>query len=91
VVYDSISVSATTNLTMGAALGLILDLPTMSGSNQFTFRVTGVSGQDYTLQSTPDMSNWADLFTTNAPADVFFLTDPNASGPNRFYRLKVSP
>jgi len=91
VVYDAIGDSVTTNLTMGAASGPVLDLPAMSGANQFTFRVTGVSGQDYTLQSTPDMSNWADLFTTNAPADVFFLTDPNASSPNRYYRLKLSP
>jgi hypothetical protein len=88
-VYDAISANVTTNLTMGAVSQPVLDLPSMSGANQFTFRVTGVSGQGYTLQSGPDLTNWADLFTTNAPADVFFLTDTNASGPNRYYRLKV--
>jgi hypothetical protein len=75
---------------MGAVSRPVLDLPAMSGANQFTFRVTGVSGQGYTLQSTPDLINWADLFTTNAPSDVFFLTDTNAPATNRYYRLKMS-
>jgi hypothetical protein len=91
VVYDSIGASATTNLSLSTAASLILDLPKISGSNQFTFRVTGVSGQDYTLQSSRDLSNWADIFTTNAPAGVFFLTATNATGPNQNYRLKVNP
>ncbi len=91
VVYDALGISVTTNLTMGAVSRPVLDIPAMSGANQFTFRVTGISGQGYTLQSTPDLTNWADLFTTNAPADVFFLTDTNAPGTNRYYRLKVSP
>ena len=90
-VYDALGISATTNLTMGAVSRPVLDLPAMSGANRFTFRVTGVSGQGYTVQSTLDLSNWADLFTTNAPANVFYLTDTNAPGPDRFYRLKESP
>jgi hypothetical protein len=90
-VYDAINVTVITNVTMGAVSQPVLDLPAISGANRFTFRVTGVSGQGYTVQSTPDLTNWADLFTTNAPADVFFLTDTNASDPNRFYRLKVGP
>jgi hypothetical protein len=91
VVYDAIGDSATTNVMMGTISGPVLDLPAMSGANQFTFRVTGVSGQNYILQSTLDLSNWVNLFTTNAPANVFYLTDTNATGPGRFYRLQASP
>ena len=89
--YDYFGNSASQVLTIIVSSKAFLDLPAVSAPNQFTFRVTGVSGQGYTLQSTPDLSNWADLFTTNAPANVFFLTDTNASDPNRFYRLKESP
>jgi hypothetical protein len=63
----------------------------MSGANQFTFRVTGVSGQDYILQSTLDLSNWVNILVTNAPANIFYLTDTNAASPGRFYRLQESP
>jgi hypothetical protein len=91
VVSDANGVSAMTNLTVIATSKAILDLPAMSGASQFTFRVTGVSGQGYTLQSTPDLTNWTDLFTTNAPANIFYLTDTNASGRNRYYRLMESP
>jgi hypothetical protein len=89
--YDYFGNSASQVLTIIVSSKAFLDLPAVSAPNQFTFRVTGVSGQGYTLQSTPDLSNWADLFTTNAPTNVFYLTDTNASGPDRFYRLKESP
>jgi hypothetical protein len=88
VVYDTIGGSATRIVQLIATSKPILDLPAVSGPNQFTFRVTGVSGQGYTLQAAPDLTNWADLFTTNAPANVFYLTDTNAFGPRRYYRLK---
>ncbi len=69
----------------------VLDFPTVPAADRFTFRVTGVSGQGYVLQSTADLTNWTDLLTTNAPADVFFLTDPHASADRLYYRLLVSP
>ena len=91
VVYDSLGNGVSTNLIIGAVTQPVLDLPTMAAGNLFTFRVTGISGQDYTLQSSLDLSNWADLFTTNAPADVFFLSDTNTSDSQRYYRLEASP
>jgi len=91
VVYDSLGNGVSTNLIIGAVTQPVLDLPTMAATNLFTFRVTGVSGQDYTLQSSLDLSNWADLFTTNAPADVFFWSDTNTFDSQRYYRLETSP
>jgi hypothetical protein len=61
----------------------------MLAQNQFSFRVTGVSGQSYTAQYSADLSNWTDLYTTNAPDTIFFIADTNAAG-HRFYRLKVN-
>jgi hypothetical protein len=89
VVYDSIGDSVTANLTVVATSKPVLDLP--AWSNQFTFRVTGVSGQGYTLQSSTNLTQWNDIFTTNAPDNIFYLADTNAPGSRRFYRLKVNP
>jgi hypothetical protein len=90
-VYDMIGGSVPGSLTLIVTSRPVLDLPSMSSPKQFTFQVTGVSGQAYTLQAGPDLTNWADLFATNAPANVFYLTDTNAAGPHRYYRLKQSP
>jgi hypothetical protein len=89
--YDSLGNGTNRDLTLIVTSKPVLDLPTHSTSQQFTFRITGVPGQDYTLQSASDLSNWTDLFITNAPASIFYLTDTNATGPHRFYRLKVNP
>jgi hypothetical protein len=35
--------------------------------------------------------NWTNLYTTNAPVNVFFVTDTNAIDRTRGYRLKVNP
>jgi hypothetical protein len=91
VVYDAIGDSATTNLTLVVSSQALLDVPAFAGANQFTFRVTGVAGKDYILQSSLDLSNWVDLLTTNAPMDIFYLGDTNVSDPARFYRLEEGP
>ena len=48
-------------------------------------------GQSYTAQYSTDLMNWTDLYTTNAPASIFFVTDTNAVDPTRVYQLKVNP
>ena len=90
-VSDAIGDSVTTNLTLIVSSQAILDMAMMAGPNQFIFRVTGIAGQDYTVQSSLDLSNWTDLFITNAPASSFYLGDSNAADPTRFYRLMESP
>jgi hypothetical protein len=67
----------------------VLDSPAITAPQQFSFRVTGVSGQSYTAQYSTDLTNWTDLYTTNAPDSAFFVADPKAAGA-RFYRLKVN-
>ena len=90
-VSDAIGDTVTTNLTLIVSSQAILDTPVMAGPNQFSFHVTGIAGKDYMLQSSLDLSNWTDLFLTNAPASSFYLGDTNTADAARFYRLKESP
>jgi hypothetical protein len=90
-VYDRAGGSASVNLTLGTTTLPLLDLPAQPAPNQFSFRVTGQMGKSYTAQYSTDLMNWTDLYTTNAPANVFFVTDTNAVDPRRVYQLKVNP
>jgi hypothetical protein len=90
-VYDSAGGNASVNLTIGTTTLPLLDLPAQPAPNQFSFRVTGQMGTSYTAQYSTDLLNWTDLYTTNAPASVFFVTDTNAVDPRRVYQLKVNP
>jgi hypothetical protein len=63
-------------------------------NNQFQIRLTGVTGQNYTVELSTDagLSNWTTLFiTNNATASSFLVTDPNATNKQRFYRALVGP
>jgi hypothetical protein len=88
-VYDSLGGVGTANLTIITSLLPLLDDPAMLAPHQFSFRVTGVSGQSYTAQYSSNLANWMELYTTNAPDTIFFVADTNATG-SRFYRLKVN-
>jgi hypothetical protein len=90
-VYDGAGALATNRFLIVVTAQPVLDQPGHSGPQQFTFRVIGVSGRSYTAQFATNLTNWADLLTTNAPADVFFLTDTNATNANRFYKLRENP
>ena len=57
-------------------------------------RLTGVAGQNYTVEMTTDLgsSNWTSLFVTNsATTNSFNVTDPGATDQRRFYRVKLGP
>ena len=91
-VYDSLGTMGTATLTLISSSEPVqpqLDLPTMDAPGQFSFRVTGVTGQSYTAQYSGDLATWTDLYTTNAPAPQFLITDTNALD-NRFYRVRVN-
>jgi len=63
-------------------------------NNQFQIRLTGVTGQNYTVELSTDagLSNWTTLFiTNNATASSFLVTDPIATNKQRFYRALVGP
>ncbi len=60
---------------------------------QFTLTVTGQVGPDYALQVTTDLSSgiWTTLMITNSPPSPFTFTNPAATDPVQFYRVKTGP
>ena len=71
--------------------------PTMGqaskSGNQFQFIVTGSQGQNYTIQVSTNLksTNWVSILVTNPTMNSFFISDPNATNPARFYRVLVGP
>jgi hypothetical protein len=65
----------------------------MRSGGQFKVLLNGIAGQNYTFQMTTNLAltNWTTLYVTNAPANSFFLTDPNATNPMRLYRVLIGP
>ena len=87
-------------LTTTRALTLITNPKPQLGSaarlssTQFQLLLSGVAGQNYTLQMTTNLgaTNWASLFTTNsATTNAFMLVDPNATNQQRYYRILIGP
>jgi hypothetical protein len=60
-------------------------------NHQFQILVNGLVGQNYTVQYSTTLTNWNTLYTTNAPAGLFNVLDPNATGSLRFYRALLGP
>jgi len=85
----------TTNKVLSITINAkpVLDSPTWL-ANRFQMRLTGASNQNYTVQMSTDLSptNWIPMFVTNnTTANSFFLTDPNATNKQRFYRIVIGP
>jgi len=59
----------------------------MLGNNQFGFQVTGLIFQNYTIEYSTTLTNWNTLYVTNAPASLFNVVVPNATGGYKFYRI----
>lgn len=74
------------------AQGLTLTALNRTG-NQFQLRLTGATGQNYTVQFSTNLanSNWFSLLTTNLSAASVTILDPNATNAARFYRTRVGP
>ena len=80
-------------------LSLIINPQPVLGSpnwltNRFQIRLTGVTGQNYTVQMSTNASStsWTTLFiTNNATTNSFLVADPNATNNQRFYRTLVGP
>jgi hypothetical protein len=69
----------------------VLSLPAWR-TNQYHLRLTGGTGQTYTVEETTNLSstNWTTLLVTNnAQTNSIIVTDPNATNKDRFYRVKV--
>ncbi len=61
-------------------------------NNRLTLVIAGDAGPDYTVQASPDLADWTDLFTTNSPLLPFTGTITNVSDfPQRFFRVLLGP
>jgi hypothetical protein len=68
--------------------------PILWATNRFSMLLTGGSNQNYTLQTSTNLSltNWTSLFvTSNRVANSFTVTDTNATNIQRMYRVLVGP
>ena len=61
-------------------------------NNQFRLLVTGDAGPDYTIQGSPDLTLWTNVFTTNSPGLPFTWTFTNAADfSQQFFRVLLGP
>ena len=57
-------------------------------AGQFQFEITGLIGQNYEIQSSPDLLAWTPISTNLATSASFNVTDPSATNtPAGFYRV----
>jgi len=71
-----------------------LQTPLYLSSRQFQFLLSGLAGQNYTIQGATNLSTsdyWQVVLTTNIPCDTAVVLDPHATNNARFYRAIVGP
>jgi len=62
------------------------------GGGVFRMSVAGDGGPDYGVQTSTNLWNWENLFTTNGPPGLFAFGVTNlTAGPQRFYRVQLGP
>jgi hypothetical protein len=61
-------------------------------TNRFSMLLTGASNQNYTVQGSTNLINWASvLITNNKTANSFLVADPKATNSQKVYRVLVGP
>jgi hypothetical protein len=71
-----------------------LQTPLYLSSRQFQFLLSGLAGQNYTIQSATSLGTshyWQVVLTTNIPCNTAVILDPHATNNARFYRAIVGP
>jgi|GEM_PF-553961 len=72
-----------------------LSQPARTSGTQFSFQLSGLTGQNYTILATTNlavpMSNWVPVLTTNLSVSPVLIRDSQATNKQKFYRVKVGP
>ena len=97
IIADSLAVNGHVNFHFDEALlqqGIVppspslaanLTSPTMLGTGQFEFNVSGVVGFNSIVERSTDLADWAPIFTNSLP---FTFIDTNSTGLSQnFYRV----
>jgi len=91
VVYDSLGgVSPSSTITFNV-LPLQLSLLGFSNLGAPMLQTQIPSGRNYVIEYTNDFQAWTSLQSGAADGQLLNLQDPAATGPKRFYRLRVLP
>ena len=64
---------------------------TRPSNNTFQFRVNGGAGQNYTIQSSSNLTLWTTVRYTNAPTDSFLVQLTGITNSSSFFRVLVGP
>lgn len=88
------SLSATQSFWVGviAPQRPLISSPQLA-AGQFSLKVSGDAGPDYTLQGSTNLTPavWQTIFSSNAPALPFQWTDTNTAKPQFYYRILLGP
>ncbi len=60
-------------------------------NGRISFNVSGLSGPDYAIEISTNLSQWSSVFVTNSPVLPFNWRDATINPPLRFYRVKLGP
>ena len=88
-VTDASFASVTRILGIQANPQLTLGLAFRPSPTQFQFQVNGTAGQNYTIQSSPDLMNWTLVGTTNSPGNIFTVLLNKSNNNQSYYRVMV--
>ena len=90
--FDAVhpALSATNSFTVIVRPAIILSGATWLGNDQFQFSFNTTEGQDYTIQYSTNLISWTSVLELEGDGSSYTIIDPNASGPQRFYRI-ISP
>ena len=89
--------STSTNQNFSLTINPFATPPTLGqmskSGGQFQFAVSGLAGQNYTIQASTNLktTNWTSLLVTNPTVNTFIFADPNATNPIRYYRVLLGP
>ena len=77
--------------SVAITLPIILSAPQMTvGKTNFTFQLSGASGNNYVLQVSTDLLNWSSVSTSAIPASgTVNLTNAITNFNRRFYRAVI--
>jgi hypothetical protein len=81
------------NYVMARTNWAALQTPLHLSNSQFQFLLSGLAGQNYTIQSTTNLgaNDWLVVLATNLPCGTALILDPHATNSARYYRAVVGP
>jgi hypothetical protein len=76
---------------VGSTPPVKLSLVPQAGNASLEFTFTGVSGVNYSLQSSPDLKTWSTVLSFTGSGNAETISAPTTGGKALFYRVKTGP